>query len=286
MSPVNQYFNFTTHTGEQGLTEDLIIEAIQIHGHDAYYVKRDDVDIDQLLGEDSLAKYATAWPVEIYIKSIDAFAGRSEMFSKFGVTIEDQCTFVVAVRRFNQVTSGALVRPRENDLIYIQMTPTNRYLFEIRFVEDKEQLFQLGKLYTYELRCEMMNFGHERVQTNIPELNNVATTEAYTLQIGLGAGAGTYTDGETVYQGTSFIDAGATGTVLTSNSSVLVLQNITGTFGNTENIVGVTSNASYAVLEAPETDPSVADPLADNLLLADEAEDIIVVRGSNPLTNG
>ena len=170
--PLNPYFNHTTQVSEQTLLQDLIDESIQIYGHDTYYIERDTVDLDMILGEDHLAAYTNATPIEMYIKSTESFQGQSEFISKFGLHIEDQASLVVSQRRWALVFGAHLIRPREGDIIWIQMTPDNRYLFEIRFVENKEQLFQLGKLYTYELRCEMMNYTHEKVETALPDIDS------------------------------------------------------------------------------------------------------------------
>ena len=177
--PLNPYFNETTFEPEQDLIQDLIDESIKIHGHETYYLRREDVDIDQLLGEDHLQRWERYALIEMYIKSSASFQGQSEFISKFGLHIEDQCTFAVSHRRFH-ATFPDMSRPRENDLIWLQMTPTNRYIFEIRFVENKEQLFQLGKLYTYELRCELMNYSHEVANTGIAVVDNVLSREIYT----------------------------------------------------------------------------------------------------------
>lgn len=170
---INRYFNQTSYTPEQDLMQDLIDESIQIYGHDVYYIVRENVDLDTLLGEDHLERWANAYAIEMYIKSTQSFQGQSEFISKFGLQIDDQCTFSVSTRRFNRVFQNVLTRPRENDIIWIQMAPTKRYLFEIRFVEDKEQLFQLGKLYTYELRTELLTHSHGRIETDIPEIDNL-----------------------------------------------------------------------------------------------------------------
>jgi hypothetical protein len=282
--PVNPFFNQTAFVPEQNLIQDLIDESIQIHGHDTYYLMRDDVDLDALFGEDELASYTSARSIEMFIKSNTGFQGQSEFISKFGLQIEDQCTFTVSVRRFNSVLGTVLTRPREGDIIWLQMSPTNRYLFEIRFVEDKEQLFQLGKLYTYEIRCELMNYSHERVQTGNDVIDDVAKDHAYTLEINVEAGAGDYIVGETVYQGASFIEAVATGTVSdwTANTNILAVQNITGTFANGIQIVGFNSSTVRLSVDSPDTSPIVHDPIADNTLLESESDSVIVIRGTNP----
>jgi hypothetical protein len=177
--PINSYFNNTTHPTEQNLVQDLTDEAISIWGHETYYLKRDTVDLDKLLGEDHLSTFTEYYPIEMYIKSSGSFQGQSEFLTKFGLHIEDQCHFSVSTRRWTQAVPD-IIRPREGDLIWIQMTPTNRYIFDIRFVENKEQLFQLGKLYTYELRCEVVNFSHEIVNTEIAVIDEVIARETYT----------------------------------------------------------------------------------------------------------
>lgn len=280
--PTNPFFNEVSFATEQSLLNDLIVESIQIYGHSAYYLRREDVNIDPMFYEDPLARYRNASEIELYLKSNQSFKGSSEVFSKFGLVIEDQAEFLVAASRFAAV-EPTLLRPRENDIIYIQFTPTNRYLFEIRFVENKEQLFQLGKLYTFELRCEMMNYSHERIETGNTDIDGVATQGAYTLDITMGAGSGVYTVGETVYQGDSYLLAIATGTVAGWNVStkVLSVQNITGEFAATVEVTGVTSSAHYAPQAAPATAPTSHDPVSDNAYLTETKPSVVQPR-SNP----
>lgn len=284
--PINSYFNHTTRASEQSLLQDLIDESISIYGHETYYIQRENVNLDLILGEDDLSRYANAMPIEMYIKSSTSFAGQGDFISKFGLHIEDQCTFSVSRRRFETVM-GSTSRPRGNDLIWLKLQEApfaQCPLFEIRFVEQKEQLFQLGKLYTYEIRCELMQFSHERIQTANTEINATAQGDAYTLDISLGAGTGTYIIGEPVYQGNTFLSATATATVYAWNSTTktLSVQNITGAFASNTSVVGITSNADYVSLSAPDTAANVRDAIADNIRTRDEAEDVIIVRGSNP----
>jgi hypothetical protein len=45
-------------------------------------------------------------------------------------------------------------RPFEGDFIYF---PLNKKLYEVKFVEHEQVFYQHGKLYTYELRCELVD---------------------------------------------------------------------------------------------------------------------------------
>tara|TARA_R110000868_G_scaffold79604_35_gene226504 strand:+ start:1070 stop:1945 length:876 start_codon:yes stop_codon:yes gene_type:complete len=287
---LNRYFNQTTFVPEQDLVQDLIDESIQIYGHQVYYIPRDTVNLDAFLGEDPLAKFTAAYPIEMYIKTVESFQGQSEFISKFGLHIEDQATFLVSVRRFDEsvIMYGNLTfsRPRENDLLYVQMTPTNRYLFEIRFVENKEQLFKLGKLYTYELRCEMMNFTNEKVNTNIESIDEVAQSRAYTIEMLLRLGDGNYIVDETVFQGANLASATATGLVYdwTSTANTLQVQQVTGTFLANTVVRGVTSNAAWTTANTdPSTAPSVNDPVSDNEFLQGNPLNVVATRGSHIL---
>jgi hypothetical protein len=288
---LNPHFNQTTFESEQDLVQDLIDESIQIYGHEVYYVPRTAVNLDTFLGEDPLNEFTEAYPIEMYLKTVESFQGQSEFIGKFGLHIQDQATFVVSQRRFNTSVilpaadvDTTILRPNEHDLIFVEMTPDNRYLFEIRFVENKEQLFELGKLYTYELRCEMFNYTHETVRTRIPEIDGAATAQAYTIELSMVAGgAGTYESGETVYQGDSLDDASATGEVVSWNSPVLSVQNITGTFANNTAVIGASSFATWTTESLPQRDPSVKDPIADNELLQADIAGVVVNRGARPI---
>jgi hypothetical protein len=280
---LNPYFNQVSFKPEQALVQDLIEEAIQIHGHEVWYIRRDVVNMDTLLGEDTLQHFQDAYPIEMYIKTHSSFQGQSEFVSKFGLIIEDRIDLSVSVRRFHQTVPN-MERPREGDLIWIQMAPTSRYIFDIRFVENQEQLFQLGKLYTYELRCERMNFSHERIVTPETIINEGPQREAYTIDVFLGAGTGDYIVEEQVYQGDAYDTAIATGMVVSWSSDVglLQLQNITGTFTNSHAVIGVDSGASYLPTGTPNVAPTSHDPITDNELLQTDAPSVIVNRGSNP----
>jgi hypothetical protein len=288
--PTNPFFNFTMANNEQTLVEDLITEAIQIYGHSAYYIPREDANLDRLFGEDPLASFNTAFEIELYIKSSTSFGGNGVLMSKFGITSEDQATFLVSMRRFNEVFAGRLARPREGDIIYISFFgPAWRYLFEVRYVNSTDQLFQLGKLYTYELKCETMNYSHERVQTSIPDINRIAEREAYTIDLLLTDpnGSGDFLTGETVYQGGSLLDATASGTVgkWDAVTKTLSVQNISGTFASQSAgpVIGVTSgttryfpNNATPVETAPQNLEPTTLGISDNELLTDESPTVVV----------
>ena len=90
---------------ERNLYSDLIKEAIQIYGHDVYYMDRTLVAEDNILGEDSLSKYRTQHPIEMYMEDADGgFAGEKELMNQFGLQNLSEATFVVNKLRFQELT--------------------------------------------------------------------------------------------------------------------------------------------------------------------------------------
>jgi hypothetical protein len=189
---VNKYFRPFTYAREQDTAEDLIIESIKIYGIDVKYMPRTIVGLDALLGEDPLSKFEDAIDVEMYIKNTQQFEGEGDFLSKFNLEIRDQITFVMARKRWEQVANEKMLtevgyniqledastttwgnsialrlenggiegyqttssRPFEGDFIFF---PLNNKLYEIKFVEHENIFYQHGKLYTYELTCELVD---------------------------------------------------------------------------------------------------------------------------------
>ena len=205
----NRYFNQYTTASEQNLNEDLIIEAMKIYGVPAYYLPRTHVNLDILYGEDASVYYDDAIEIEMYVKTFDGFGGQLDFISKFGLQVDEQITFSVAQKRFGQALKPCLMteysynllteegdellfqneelssrdnraianydysdiyRPREGDLIWLPLTKS---MYEIKFCEDNEYFFQLGKVYTYELRCDRFEYSSERIDTEVTDINEI-----------------------------------------------------------------------------------------------------------------
>tara|TARA_Y100001937_G_scaffold127007_1_gene197826 strand:+ start:476 stop:1600 length:1125 start_codon:yes stop_codon:yes gene_type:complete len=98
--------NLTALKTEQNLYRDLIKEAIQIYGHDVYYIDRTTVAIDSILGEDALSKYTTQHPIEMYVEDGEGgYAGEKEIMSQFGLENRNEITFVVSKQRYQEMDS-------------------------------------------------------------------------------------------------------------------------------------------------------------------------------------
>ena len=105
---VNKAFhtnNSTSIQSEKNLYSDLVKEAIQIFGHDVYYIDRTTVAIDNVLGEDSLSKFTTQVPIEMYVENAEGgYEGEKELMTQFGLENRNELTLVVHKERFQDLT--------------------------------------------------------------------------------------------------------------------------------------------------------------------------------------
>lgn len=105
---VNKAFHTSNQhalTTEKNLYADLIAEAIQIYGHDVYYLDRTLVAEDTFLGEDSLSKFNTQSKIEMYVEnSGGGYAGERELMTQFGLQNLSEVTFIVSKNRFRDIT--------------------------------------------------------------------------------------------------------------------------------------------------------------------------------------
>jgi hypothetical protein len=180
MTTTNVYFTHGTRN-EQYLVEDLIIESLRMYGNEVMYIPRTLVSKDDVLGEDRLSEFKTAFPIEMYFENVDSFGGQGAFIQKFGLMIEQSATLVCARRRWEQFIGryGATTiptRPNEGDLIYF---PLSKGLFEIKFVQHQDPFYQLGKLYVYKLQVELFQYSSERIDTGIPSVDVFETLKTF-----------------------------------------------------------------------------------------------------------
>jgi hypothetical protein len=199
-------------TAEQSLYANLIAEAIQIHGHDVYYLDRTLVAEDKVLGEDALSKFNTQSLIEMYMEdSGGGYAGEQELMSQFGLQNLSEATFVVSKTRFQEKTkqlqietatdstssgsiqleSGTITESAlAGEIFYILNEsdatdadrplegdaiyhPVLKKLFEINFVDHDEPFHQLDNNPVYKMRCRLFDYGSEALDTGITDLDAI-----------------------------------------------------------------------------------------------------------------
>jgi len=182
----NFYFSEKVRS-EINLYEDLIIEALKIYGQDVYYLPRTIVNVDQLLGDDATSQFADSQKIEMYIENAEGFDGEGDLFTRFGVEIRDEATFVVSKSRWSTQVNradNALQgdRPTEGDLIYLPLTKS---MFEIRHVEHEQPFYQIENVPVYKMRCTLFEYTGEDFDTGTETIDSIERDYAYQYRVSL-----------------------------------------------------------------------------------------------------
>jgi len=212
---VNKHFHTSNLQGtsaEQALYANLVSEAIQIHGHDVYYLDRTLVAEDNVFGTDALSKFETQVPIEMYMEdSGGGYAGEREIMSQFGLQNLSEATFVVSKTRFQdkamqiQIESGTdstssgsvllesgtiAANKFEGSTYYIISEtdatdsdrplegdaiyhPTLKKLFQINFVDHDDPFNQLDNNPVYKMRCRLFEYSSEALDTGIDAIDAI-----------------------------------------------------------------------------------------------------------------
>ncbi len=171
---------------EQRLVQELINEHLKIYGVEVVYIPRKFVRKETILKEVSSSRFDDNYAIEAYVNSYEGYTGQGDILSKFGVSLKDEVSLVISRERFEDFIVPFLdendpeielnSRPREGDLIYF---PLGQRLFEVKFVEHEQPFYQLGKLYVYELKCELFEYEDEVIDTSIEEIDTQIEDQGY-----------------------------------------------------------------------------------------------------------
>jgi len=180
----NVYFSHGTKN-EQYLLEDLTIESISIYGQEMFYIPRTLVAKDDILGEDRMSKFQNAYPIDMYLETVDGFAGQGAFVQKFGLMMEQSATLTVARRTWEKFVGKHTDiilpnRPAEGDLLYFPLT---KGLFEIKFVDHQDPFYQLKKLYVYRLQVELFQYGSEKIETGYKEIDTFESLKTFSTDV-------------------------------------------------------------------------------------------------------
>ena len=257
---------------EQNLYEDIIIESMKIYGQDVYYLPRTIVNENTILGEDVASSFTSSYKIEMYLENTEGFEGEGDLFTKFGVEIRDEATFIVARKRWSQTVASSsnaitVLRPKEGDLIWL--TLSNK-LFEIMHVEHESPFYQLSNLPTYKMRCQLFEYSGEDLDTGIADVNSIQSDFGYRVSLTMDSDGmpRVATDGTTVSGfiiGENITQTFTSGTILTGevaawsdSDNILHLVNFGADDGAFHlpvvgrQVVGATSNNTTTVTAVSE----------------------------------
>jgi hypothetical protein len=279
------------HRPEQSLYEDLVIESIKFYGQDVYYLPREVVEREDIFLDSIQSQFSDAYKVEVFIENTEGFEGEGDLFTKFGIELRDQATFVIARRRWRELVGDRLTqhefRPREGDVIYL---PLSESLFQVMKVETESPFYQLNQLPLFRLQCELFEYSDEDFDTGIEEIDVVEREAAFQYHVQMGAPdsdeGGFYYIGEKVVQ--TFDDFTLEGEVTAWNSETRILSIAhTGAddgayhIWTTDRIIEADSGARYTPTQVSE-DINEIQPLSQNKIFDDFENDFVDFSERNP----
>jgi hypothetical protein len=237
---------------EQDLYEDLVIESLKFYGQDVYYLPREIVNKDKVFLDDVPSRFSDAYKIEMYIENTDGFGGEGDLFSKFGVELRDQATFIVARRRWKGLIGDKLdsynFRPREGDLIYL---PLSQSIFEIFKVETETPFYQLSQLPTFRLQCELFEYNDEDFDTDIDDIDGIEEEAAYQYKLIM--------DSPEVATATALAEIDVNGSIVRFDVSSLGKGYLTAPTVTIESVVGSNSKFGNASLNVTKGRGSEGD---------------------------
>jgi len=278
--PTNVFFNHAVST-EQHLYEDLVVESLRMYGHETFYLPREIVEEDSILGEDVQSTFGDAYSVEMYIENTDGFEGEGDLFSKFGVSVRDTATFVISLRTWERFISldsnlATSLRPNEGDLIHF---PLSGSMFEIKFVEHENPFYQVGKLFVFKLQCELFEYSGEDFDTGT-NADLVELDQAYQVKLTMfNTGSGNYTVNENVTKGGVVV-----GEVVSwsPQNHLLSVKDNTITLADNDVLIGASSGATYTIQSIEDVLTFGNDGNAQNKDFEDTADNYLDFSETNP----
>jgi len=159
---LNQYFNNYQYANTQNLVNDLVVESIKAKGVDVNYIPREIVNFDEILGEGETYTFSNNYIIEMYMENVESWGGQEDIFSKFGLQIQDEATFVVSKSRFIEELTGIRNMPHEGDLLYL---PFSQSFLQIKKMEYDSSFWPQGQNYVWQLKTELFSFSGEEMDT-------------------------------------------------------------------------------------------------------------------------
>ena len=171
---LNPYFP-QGNINEQKLYQNLVMESIQIHGQNIYFLPRTLISENLILGEADQSRFDSYHELEAYIDTAN-YVSSSTIFSKFGIEIRDQIVLIVSKERWKSQVGAVTGKPRpfEGDLIYI---PLLKSLYEVEFVDhENPNFYQMNDLPIYKLELELYDYNGEQLNTGLYDVDRLEYT--------------------------------------------------------------------------------------------------------------
>ena len=169
----NPYFlnsyNESNHK-EHSLYKNASHEIVESFGRNFLYLSKTLIDPDYVLGEDPAMEFNSAVSITLFIENFEGYSGQGDLFSKFGLTIDDRLELIVQQEHFQNLIGK---EPEIDDIIY---DTVSNQIFKLNYVTPDMSFNQfVGQNMTYKLHCILYKYSHETLNTNVTEIDAIST---------------------------------------------------------------------------------------------------------------
>jgi hypothetical protein len=159
-------------------------------------------------------------------------------------------------------------------------------MFEIKFVEHENPFYQVGKLFTFKMQCELFEYSGEDFDTGSNLIDQIEDEQAY--QIGLTL-ANTYSGGDGAYYVNEDVSVTIDGTATVVGEVVswspqtrkLMIKDNTRTLQVGDTVTGANGTARE-ILSIDDVMTMAQDPQADNKDFETTADNYLDFSETNP----
>lgn len=205
MPPLNPFNPLFTPdlSPEKALQEQMITEAIRARGFPVYYIPREVVQLDNILNEDLISRFSSAYEMYVYLEDMRNFSGSGYALEMHGIKLDRKAEFVISRKEWNDLvaTPENLVEgsvPKEGALIYVPFAQT---LFEVVKVQREHRFYQLLNTPTFLLEAKLYVATNEKFDTGVEEIDTlIGNSLAATVYVYHTTGSVPFEIGELVVQ--------------------------------------------------------------------------------------
>jgi Virus neck protein len=162
--------------GEANTYNNIFAEATHLHGFDVVYIERTFHGEEPIFGEYLAATLDKGTPMRLKLEETAAWGGSGDMYSKFGLQVQDEATFYCPTITFSQAKFDEETQeflpfyPKVSDLIYFVK---GKKLFEIMHIENEAApgFYVFGNRNSYVMKCKAYTFDHSDI--NMEDFNGI-----------------------------------------------------------------------------------------------------------------
>lgn len=160
----NQTYDMA-QANEANLYDQIYSEFTWLNGSDIIWMPREMGPAETVFGEYLATVINKGFPIRLFIEEVEAWGGNGDMFSKFGLQVQDEVTLFCNKTTFANAAgasgaTGIPLYPKQGDVVYINKS---KKLFEVSHIEDQSQpgFFLFGNKTGYKIQCKSFSYDHE-----------------------------------------------------------------------------------------------------------------------------